>query len=206
MKKIFKKVSPFRLIFLIILLVGNTFAWFIYTSKVDGAVNVHVKSWDVVFQAENTQLSHSVDIDVSSVYPGMDDYEYEITAYNRSEVSATLTYVILEANILGTLYVSVEGRADRGEQPVATDLTSAQLLTKLATDFPFTITFTVTGSSLQAELGEQDCMLEVEWPFEQNDDETDTEWGIAAATYKAAHPDLPSISVRIKLTITQNAS
>lgn len=204
--KFLKKVSPFRLIFLIILLAGNTFAWFIYTSKVDGAVNVHVKGWDVVFQAQNTELSHSVDIDVSSIYPGMEDYEYEITAYNRSEVSANLTYVILEANVLGTNYVSVEGRADRGEDPVATDLTSAQLLNKLANDFPFTITFTVTGSNLQAELGEQDCVLEVVWPFEQNDDETDTEWGIAAATYKSTHPDLPSISVRIKLTITQNPS
>ena len=204
--KFFKKVSPFRLMFLIVLLAGNTFAWFIYTSRVDGAVQVHVKAWDVTFQADNTQVTSNVDVNVSDIYPGMDDYSYEITAYNRSEVSANLTYVLLEANVLGTLYVTTEGRADRGEDPVQTDLTSAQLLNKLANDYPFSITFSISGSLLNAEDGEEDCVLEVEWPFEQNDDEEDTRWGILAATYKNTYPNLPSISIRIRLTITQNAS
>ena len=45
------KVSPHRIVFLIILLAGNTFAWFIYSTKVDSNISVHVKAWDVVFQA-----------------------------------------------------------------------------------------------------------------------------------------------------------
>ena len=206
MKKVLKQIGPLRLIFFIILLAGNTFAWFIYTTKVDTSVSVHVKSWNVTFQAAESEVSSSLNIDVGDIYPGMEDYEYTVTAYNRSEVSASLSYTVLEATILGTQYLTVEGRAEAGEDPVATDLTGAQLLTKLANDYPFTITFGITGSNLNAGNGAEDCTLTVEWPYEQNDDEEDTYWGIQAAQYKEAHPNLPSITMRIKLVITQNAS
>ena len=204
--KVLKQIKPTRLIFLIILLAGNTFAWFIYTSKVDGAISVHVKSWNVVFQADDTQVSSNIDIDVSSVYPGMDDYSFDVTAYNRSEVSATLSYKLLEVSILGNTYVTVEGREENGETPLDTDLTSAQLLNQLANNYPFTITLSISGSQLSAQNGEESCTLEVEWPYEQNDDEEDTRWGIMAATYKENNPTLPSITMRVKLIITQNAS
>jgi hypothetical protein len=77
-------LKPSRLIFLIVLLAANTFAWFIYATRINTDVSVHVRAWNITFESGDTEIANEVDIDVESVYPGMEDYEYEITAYNRS--------------------------------------------------------------------------------------------------------------------------
>ena len=51
MKKKRKKLVLLRLMFLIVFVTSNTFAWFIFVTRVDNNVNVHVKSWDVTFQS-----------------------------------------------------------------------------------------------------------------------------------------------------------
>ena len=40
-----------RLLFVFFLIVGNTFAWFIFATRIDNTVDVHVKAWNVVFEA-----------------------------------------------------------------------------------------------------------------------------------------------------------
>ena len=206
MKNLLKVIKPQRLVFLILLLVGNTFAWFIYSSKVDGALSVHVKAWDVTFQADQSQVVSNLDINVDSLYPGMTDYTYDITAYNNSEVPATLSYRIISARILGTDYLTSEAKVELGEEPDEDDLTSEDIIDMLENDFPFSISFNISNALLEAETGEENCTLTVTWPFEQNDDEEDTRWGIAAAEFKEDHPRDPSISLKVKLTITQNIS
>ena len=193
-----------RLIFIILLLVSNTFAWFIYATKIDNQVSVHVKAWDVVFEAGDTAIETTVNISVESVYPGMEDYEYEIKAYNRSEGSATMTYQLLEARILNDSYITVEGRAVRGETPLATDLTSQQLMSRLTNNYPFSITISTSSSTIDSEDGEETYTLSVVWPYESGNDALDTQWGINAASYKAAHPTESSIALKLKVTITQN--
>ena len=76
----------------------------------------------------------------------------------------------------------------------------------LAEDYPFTITLSTTGSLLSTNNGQQDFYLNVEWPYENNQDALDTTWGIAASNYKTSHPNSPSISLIVKLIITQNPS
>ncbi len=197
-------IKPSRIIFLIVLISANTFAWFIYASKIDNSIDVHVKGWNVTFEANDSQVTNELNIIVDDLYPGMDDYEYEISAYNNSEVTANLSYVIIEARILGTTYVTVEGRESRGQQILSEDLTSAALESQLASDYPFTITLSTSGTLINMNNGHQDFNLEVEWPYENNQDELDTTWGINASTFKANNPTLPSISLIVKLTITQN--
>ena len=199
-------LKPSRIIFLIVLITANTFAWFIYANKIDSSISVHVKGWDVTFEANDSQVSNQLNIAVDDLYPGMQDYEYNISAYNNSEVTASLSYEILEARILNETYVTVEGRASRGEQVQSGDLTSAALESKLASDYPFTITLSTSGTVINMNNGRQDFYLNVEWPYESNQDELDTTWGINANTYKTNNPTLPSISLVVKLTITQNAS
>ena len=203
--KLLKKIKISRLIFLIVLLAGNTFAWFIYTSKIDGTISVHVKAWDVVFESNETEISSNVQINVNDLYPGMDDFTHSITAHNKSEISASLSYKLLEARILNSTYISTDGRAELGQQPVAGDLTSSQLISKLANDYPFTITFSVTNNIIAATNGASDYTINVEWPYENNNDALDTQWGIAAATFKTNYPDTPSISIKVKIYIIQNA-
>ena len=206
MKKVLKQIKPHRLIFLIVLLAGNTFAWFIYTSRVDNRISVHVKAWDVVFQAGENEVSSNVDVNISEVYPGMDDYEYNITAYNRSEVPASLTYKLLEANILGTQYVTVEGRAERGESSVLGDPTSAQLIQILENDYPFSISVGVSNGTISQGSGEEEYTISVTWPFEQSNDEEDTSYGILAAQYREQNSTNTSIYIKVKLIITQTPS
>ena len=199
-------IKQARIIILIVFIMANTFAWFIYANKVSSNINVHVKGWNVTFEANQNQITNQVNVTVDDLYPGMTDYEYNISAYNNSEVTANLTYEIIEARILNDTYVTVEGRGSRGETVLSTDLLSADLEDMLAEDYPFTITLSTTGSLLSTNNGQQDFYLNVEWPYENNQDSLDTTWGIAASNYKTSHPNSPSISLIVKLIITQNPS
>ena len=204
--KIKKLIKPSRLIFLILLLASNTLAWFIYATKVDNNVSVHVKAWNIVLEAGDTAITNTINLDIDSIYPGMEDYEYQIVAHNRSEVSANLSYQILEARILNETYISVEGREALGEAAVATDLTSAQLSDKLLNDYPFSISIDMSDDYMELEEGEETYTISVIWPYESNQDELDTQWGINAATYKESNPTNSSIALKVKILITQSTS
>lgn len=193
-----------RLIFIIVLLASNTFAWFIYATKIDNRVQVHVKAWNVVFEAGDTAIENTVNVSVENVYPGMEDYEYQIKAYNRSEVSASMSYQLLEARILNDEYITVEGRTSRGESAVATDLTSQELMNRLTNNYPFSITIATSSGTIDSEDGEETYTLSLVWPYESGNDELDTQWGINAAAYKEAHPTDSSIALKLKVIITQN--
>ncbi len=200
------KLRPSRLIFLIVLIAANSFAWFIYATKIETNISVHVKGWNVLFEAGDSTVTDTVSFVVDSIYPGMEDYSYDVNAYNRSEVTASLSYVLLSARILDQTYVTVEGRADAGETPVAGDLTSAQLEQKLLNDYPFAISFSLSSTTMYETNGSATYTFEVTWPFESNQDALDTQWGIAAYNYKESNPSNSSIALRAKVIITQNAS
>ena len=202
-----KKRSIFkssRLIFLIVLLASNTLAWFIYATKVDSNVSVHVRAWNVLFEAGDHEVTNNVSVTVDSIFPGMEDYEYEIRAYNRSEVSASLSYQVLRARILDTEYISSEYRQMLGQEAQATDLTSAQLESKLANDYPFSITVATSSGTISQENGIETYTLSVVWPYESGHDDIDTLWGTDAYTFKETNPSTPSIDLLVKITITQN--
>ncbi len=199
-----KKLLYLRLIFLIVFISSNTLAWFIFVTRVDNNVNVHVKSWDVTFQSGDHEITNLVDVDIESLYPGMDDYHYEITANNKSEVSATLQYEILYANLLGDEYTTIEGRAQFNETVQPTDLSSQDLEEMFSEDFPFTLTIGLSNSTITQTNGSEKFSIDVVWPFEGESDVEDTKWGIDAATYKKQHPSEPSIKLKIKVEIIQN--
>ncbi len=199
-------IKPSRLILLIVLIASNTFAWFIYATRVSTGVDVHVKGWNVTFEAGENEITNEVSIDIEDVYPGMDDYEYSISAFNNSEVSATFSYVILQARILDDVYVSQEQRTALGQQIQQDDMTSAEIQEMLEDDFPFSITIDITDASLSTGNDQEDFELEVTWPYESNQDALDTQWGIAAYDFKEDNPTLPSITITVKLIITQDAS
>ena len=205
MKKLLKSkgILP-RLIFFAVLIVANTFGWFIYITRVDNNVSVHVKSWDVVFQSGDKEITNTVQLDIDSLYPGMEDYNYEINAYNKSEVSATFSYTILEANILGEQYTSIEQKQEAGEEILPTDKTSAELETMFRNDFPFSMQIDISTSTIEHSDGNALFSITVVWPYENDNDTEDTRWGIAASNYKKANPDKPSITMKIKIQVIQN--
>lgn len=204
MKKLFKKIKVSHLIILVFLLSFNAYAWFIYATEVSTGLSVHVKSWKILFKAGDEAIVDYIDIDIDSVYPGMEDFVNELEAYNLSESNATVSYEILSARILDTTYKSVEGyRADNEEVP-ANALTSSELSDKLKNDFPFKIDISVTNEEIDAEVGSTKYIIRVYWPFESGNDSLDTFWGNRAYDYNKRFPDNPSMSLKIKVKATQN--
>lgn len=203
-KKRRKLIKPSRLVFLIVLIASNTLAWFIYATKVDTNVSVHVRAWNVVFEAGENEVTNTINIPVGAIYPGMDDFEYEVNAYNRSEVDASLSYQVLRANVLGTDIISKEEKRALGltvdEQE---DLSATELEALLANSYPFSITISTSADTIELGDGVETFTLSVVWPYENNQDEVDTYWGSLAYQYKESNPTLPSITLKIKITITQ---
>lgn len=206
-KKKLKVLKPSRIIFLIVLLASNTFAWFIYATKVDTNVSVHVRAWNVVFEAGENEVTNTVNVPVSAIYPGMENFTYDINAYNRSEVDATLTYQVLSANILGTEIISKEEKRARG-LPVdeVEDVSAVQLEEMLQNSYPFSITVSTSSNTISLGNGVETFNFSVVWPYESNNDELDTYWGSLAYQYKESNPSSPSITLKIKITITQATS
>ena len=200
-----KRVKLSHLILLAVLLAANSYAWFIYVNNVSNKINVHVRSWKVDFE-DDGQVVEEVNVTVNNAYPGMDDYEKEVTAHNYSDLPATASYKILEANIMGDSYVTVEGKQDAGQTVVGTELTSAQLEAKLGSDYPFVFTFNLSQTNLVALTGTTDYTITLEWPYDSGDDEADTYWGVRAYEFKEDNPTDPCIALKIKIYVTQAES
>ena len=208
MKKNRKKnkhlIRTLRVLILTVFIMANTLAWFIYVTRVDNSVNVRVKAWNVTFQSGDTVISNNVDVDIDSLYPGMPDYSYQITAYNKSEVTAQLNYQILEVRLLDTEYKSIEYKEELGEEILPTDLTSKQIENMLINELPFVIIIGVTDEEVEEQNGQSIFSISARWPYEGKSDEADTTWGINASNYKDTHPDVSSITLKIKITMTQS--
>ena len=204
--KFFIKVAkPRRLFLLIILLMANTFGWFIFSTKVSTSLDVHVKAWDVLFEAGNSPITDYVYLTIDELYPGMTPFNYTLGATNRGEMSATVHYTILEFKLFGTTYYTVEGRQEAEEEVQYGDLTSAQFEQALLDNdlFPFTISMGFDNETMRPVVGTSNFSLNLTWPYESGHDEQDTLLGQQAYTFKQEHPTDPSISFKIKLQIQQ---
>ena len=204
--KVLKKIKFRHFIVLALLLIADTYAWLIYVNTVNNNIDVHVRSWNIDFTDGSNPIVDYVNVTADDVYPGMTTFTNTIHAFNYSEVLAEARFVILEGSIMGTDFTTVEGRAENGEVVNQADLTSDQMRTKLASDYPFAITFSVSSVSLEAETGDASFVTQISWPYESGDDEEDTQWGNMAYTFKQAHPNDPCISLRVKIYITQAAN
>ncbi len=204
--KILKKIKLRHFLILFILLVANSYAWLVYVNTVNNSVDVHVASWKIDFKNGDDEVVDYVNVVVNNVYPGMPNFSNQLKAFNYSEVAASVSYSILEANIMGTQFVTVEGRAENNQQVQTGDLTSAQLSAKLNTDYPFHIAFNISTQSIEAQTGLALFTTSVTWPYESGNDALDTTWGTTAYTFKQSNPSTPCITLRVKVYITQSNS
>ena len=100
-RKILKKVRLKTLFLLAITLASNSFAWFIYTTKVSSNISAKVREWNVTFEANGQVVEKTIEINIDSLYPGMNAYNQTLTAANSGESKAQITYEIVSTNILG---------------------------------------------------------------------------------------------------------
>lgn len=191
--KTLKKIKLRNLIILLLLLAFNTYAWFIYTSKVSVGLTASVSSWNVEFTTLEGEVTTEMEIDVERIYPGMETFEKIIEVYNRGETGANLSYEIKSLKIMDELYEVTE---DSG-------LTSEDIENKIEQEYPFKIIIEKDESGLSTENGKGTFTIKVEWPYESGNDELDTTWGNKAYEFYSLNPGEKSIQMRIELIATQ---
>jgi len=201
-----KKVvlRPENLVILIVLLIANSFAWFIYAGKVQSSIDAHVRSWKVTFTSGTNLIADYFVVNASDIFPGMDTFNETVTAHNESEVPAELTYAIIEARIFDQLFITQEGRRDKNQSIQPGDMTSDELETYLLDNYPFSIVFTTSNTELSALNGYADYTVSIDWPYESGNDTEDTYWGNYAYDYATNNPGVSSVTFVVKLYIAQS--
>ena len=191
--KALKKIKLKNLVILLLLLVFNTYAWFIYASKVSMGITASVSSWNVEFVSDAGETVTNIDVDVERIYPGMETFEKKVEVHNKGETAATLSYEIKSLKIMDDLY---ETTGDSG-------LTSDDIENKIEQEYPFKILIEKDDAGLAVENGIGSFTIKVEWPYESGDDELDTTWGNKAYEYYSLNPGEKSIEMKLELVATQ---
>lgn len=189
--KILKKIKIKNIIILILLLIFNTYAWFIYATRVSSEISVHISSWNVEFSIGEDESITNVVIAVDRIYPGMETAEKVVTVKNKGEIKAELDYQIMSLKVLDENY------------KVGENITVEELINKINTEYPFKINITKDDTLLTQGVGDGMFAVTVEWPFESGDDELDTLWGNKAYDYYSANTETKSIEIEITLIAQQ---
>ena len=100
-KKLFKKVKLRTIFLLAITLASNSFAWFIYTTKVSSNISAKVREWNVTFDVNGQTVEKTIEINIDSLYPGMESYSQTLTASNSGEARAQITYEVINEKYIG---------------------------------------------------------------------------------------------------------
>lgn len=187
-----KRVKLSTLVLLIVLLSFNSFAWFIYATKVSGSISAHISSWNIEFKSGNGETETNINFDVEKIYPGMDTYKKEITVNNSGEFKATIYYEIKKIEILGQVY------------QVDNDTTSEELLNMISEEFPFKILINIENELEIEENSTASFEISVVWPFESGNDELDTMWGEKAYEYYSVNPNSNSLHIEMKIMAIQS--
>lgn len=225
----FKKEIKIRtLLLLIVTLIMNTYAWFIYIATVSVGLDVHIKSWD--FELQNGAQTEDFEFVVENIYPGvpLDDTVQNISAANNGEMEALLSCEIVYMRILDKEYSTAQKYT---ETPLTELYTSEELMNMLYNDYPFKIKVYLVDTdesgneTLTLYEGQDVAMptssktnirMQIEWPYEidaatlnatnttlEATDEIDTYWGREAYKYHQDHPDEYSIVVKMDIKAIQ---
>ncbi len=190
-KKIKKGLRRRTIFFLILTLIGNAFAWFIYSNKISTSINVGVKSWKITFAQAGTTLENNVVFSVDSIYPGMSNYTDAIEIRNSGEMAANITYELTYVKVFDEVYTNET-------------YTSSQMENILANNYPFKVTF-VVGSPTIGITDSTNFEMHIVWPYESGDDDLDTFWGKKSYDFQNTYPLENEIEVKVKIVATQNS-
>ena len=189
--KMIKKIKIRNLIILIFLLIFNSYAWFIFSTKASVGLTAHVSAWKVNFM-ENGMETTDIIINVDRIFPGMMPFEKEIEVENLGEVDATLEYQIESLRIMEQEFI------------IGQDLTLQELEEKIQKEYPFKINVLIEDfGTIQTNPTVGKYKIQVEWPFDSGNDELDTFWGNKASDYYQLNEGNNSIEIKIKLIAKQ---
>lgn len=194
MKKIFKiikKIKLRHLIILLFLLMFNTYAWFIYTTKVNTTIDAHVSSWNVEFISKEGGVESNLLVSVDKIYPGMTPFEYDVNVKNEGEMKAKLDYEIRTIRIMDDNYI------------VSDTLSSQEIENQIKQKYPFKINIISNDSKMDPKGGTGNFKIIVSWDYESGDDSKDTTYGNKAYQFYKDNPDEKSIEMNLILKAVQ---
>lgn len=208
-KKVKSGLQIKTVILLILTLLANTYAWFIYLSTVEAKIEMHINEWE--FQLEDGD-SQGFIFTVEEIYPGMEDATKEITAKNKEgSMTADLSCEVVRLKILDQEYLLGQEKED------GTTYTSDELISKMLNDYPFKIKIFINDKEYRGSIdnltmaaGEDTTIkLMVTWDYETGNvvngvadgDEEDTKWGSLAYDYLVNTPSPERYSVQVELAI-----
>ena len=191
--KIIKTIKIRNIIFLILLLIFNTYAWFIYATRVSTGISAHVSSWNVEFSTGEDETTTNIVIELDRIYPGMETVRKEVSVKNKGEISAKLDYDIIALKVM------------EEEYKLGEDMTSEELENKMKSEYPFKVNIVKDDAELLQGIGPGRFSVTIEWPFESGDYELDTLWGSKAYEYYSLNPGAKSVEIEITLIAEQIA-
>ena len=209
-KEILKRITLRRLIVLIILLIFNSYAWFLYNTRILGSLTTRVVAWKVTFKYEDEEVVNSVPLFIDIIYPGMDEVKFEVETYNLGEKNAIVYFEIRELRILDEVFKV--GELDEEEEKY-----TPQRLYDMLTDgtYPFDFEIKIENDGdMEAETGKCTITIYFNWEFELDDEEfdeqeikdknkLDTKYGELAYEFNKENPDIPSIEMKINIIASQ---
>lgn len=187
-----KRLRRRTIFFLILTLMANTFAWFIYSNKVSNNITTGVKSWKINFKQDGVDIVNNVEFKIDSIYPGMPDYTNSLSITNIGETAANISYEVEEIKILDEFYNS--------------DMySSTDLINRLKDNYPFKMNFSINNQEVGTGQTSE-FTFSLVWPYESGHDEADTYWGKKSASFKEQYPDKEQIAIKVKIIAGQKES
>ena len=192
-KELFEKIKKIRyfLLFAIVLISINAYAWFTYVTRVDTSITAKVRSWNVMFQVHDNNIANDVTFNVGDIYPGMPNYNDYASIVNTGETAGDAYFTVKSVRIFDDVFTS-------------SNYTSAQMISILENNYPFEITLGLSNTHVAAGRTEQ-FTFNIVWPYESGDDVTDTYWGNYAYSYTNLHPGTSCISITAEVRVDQES-
>lgn len=188
LKQIKKRIRKRTLFFLVIALIANSFAWFIYTNKVSNSITTGVRSWKITFDQDGQDLEENVEFNFDDIYPGIDTQVKQIDITNNGEMTAYISYQIESIQIFDETYTKE-------------NYTQEQLINILNNNYPFKLSF--INSDTEITVGQTgNFTATLNWPFESGDDEADTHYGKKSYEFKEESNE-PQIKIIVKIKASQ---
>lgn len=200
-----KKRITFRTLFLLaITCIFNTYAWFLYVNTVSANLTAHVEAWHVQFEVDDEIVERQFSVAIEHAYPGMTNVVKTVTILNNGEKAADLSYAIKSLRIFDNIYVATDQLETGDTIPQgATQTTSANLLSMIQNNYPFTITITSSQNTVNINT-EGTLTFTFSWAYESGQDATDTEYGTDAYDFYEDNPGVEAIEIVVKLIVTQH--
>lgn len=231
-RKARKKSLAFRIRIILIfgiILIANTYAWFSINKKIElSQIELETNAWDVAYVINGTEvLSEDIKFDLENIYPGT-DYKNDFThVYNSTEFNSKIKIEITRINIFaeeininelirnGRIIVTENGKCIKifeGDEEYPFVITCQLDKTELSGKYQYGEYINGKYVDKKDEIGkfgyennsESVATLNIglEWKYNGNKDEMDTEIGKKAYEYYKTvenEDEITAIKIEIKL-------